>query len=214
MAEKMMILLGCDCDPDRLQYGGARYDVHRAHQEWRGLIEGVALLQQRLKRIADDTGISPKVVFCLRSDSQMKEIYGSESWSIEQHMSMWKLLEAEGHELAWHPHLWRWSSEWNCWVQFLPSMANVTRRLPRQFQPRWAHPSGDRKPHRQRLARRILRLHLMQADADLRTLSYSKSLEIRSIQASLEPQRFQGCPSLSQAGSSRRWRRRLVTPMH
>ena len=117
MAEKMMILLGCDCDPDRLQYGGARYDVHRAHQEWRGLVEGVALLQQRLKRIADDTGISPKVVFCLRSDSQMKEIYGSESWPIEQHMSMWKRLEAEGHELAWHPHLWRWSSEWNCWMQ-------------------------------------------------------------------------------------------------
>jgi hypothetical protein len=47
----------------------------------------------------------------------MKEIYGSASWVIEQFADTWRKLESEGHELAWHPHLWRWRDSLNCWVQ-------------------------------------------------------------------------------------------------
>ncbi|UCD57397.1 MAG: hypothetical protein JSV16_16595 [Candidatus Hydrogenedentota bacterium] len=117
MADALMVILGCDCDPDRPRYGGTRYDVRHSPQKWRGLGEGINSLRECLKRVEDVTDVGPKLVFSLRSDIQIKEIYGAASWSIDQYADTWRGLEEEGHELAWHPHLWRWSNEWGCWFQ-------------------------------------------------------------------------------------------------
>jgi hypothetical protein len=61
--------------------------------------------------------VTPKAVFFLRSDIQMQEIYGSAAWPVVQFQEMWHRLEGQGHEIAWHPHVWRWSDQWGCWFQ-------------------------------------------------------------------------------------------------
>lgn len=117
MGKILNVVVVCDCDPDRPRYGGVRYDSHRSPQKWRGVSEGIGSLQERLKRVEQVTDVQPKMVFGLRSDTQMKEIYGTPSWSIEHYAETWRRLEEQGHELAWHPHLWRWSDERGCWFQ-------------------------------------------------------------------------------------------------
>jgi hypothetical protein len=117
MAKPLLVVLGCDCDPDRPRYGGPRYDEHRSPLKWRGLEEGISLLRGRLEKIEDATGVTVKAVFFLRSDVQMSEICGEASWPALEYAKMWRELEKEGHELAWHPHLWRWSPERKCWFQ-------------------------------------------------------------------------------------------------
>lgn len=117
MAGKLMVVLGCDCDPDRPRYGGTRYDTHRSPLKWRGLNEGLRFLLERLERIKSAVGVTTKMVFFLRSDVQIKEICGGAAWSVLEYADTWRRLEEEGHELAWHPHLWRWNPEWGCWFQ-------------------------------------------------------------------------------------------------
>lgn len=113
----LMLLVGCDCDPDRPRYGGVRYDVHHGQQRWRGISEGITALREVLGKIGKTSGIQPKIIFCIRSDLQMKEWYGSAGWMLEEYRSLWRELEDEGHEIAWHPHLWRWSERSRCWYQ-------------------------------------------------------------------------------------------------
>jgi hypothetical protein len=117
MADSLMLVLGCDCDPDRPRYGGARYDTQRSAQTWHGISEGIDLLMDCLDRVHTATGVNPRVVFCIRSDIQMKEVYGAAAWPLTTYADTWRHIENAGHELAWHPHLWRWSAENECWFQ-------------------------------------------------------------------------------------------------
>jgi hypothetical protein len=117
MAKKLIMILGCDCDPDRPRFGGPRYDDLRSPLTWRGITEGLSLLQNSLQNIENDSGAKVKMTLFLRSDAQVEEIHGSAAWPVAEYAEMWRRLEEQGHELAWHPHLWRWSSEWECWFQ-------------------------------------------------------------------------------------------------
>jgi hypothetical protein len=117
MANPLILLIGCDCDPDRPRYGGSRYDVYRSPQQWKGIEEGIRRLQEELGRLEQRIGLKPKVIFCVRADLQMKEIYGSAGSMVESYLPLWRELAKEGHEVAWHPHLWRWSGTWGCWYQ-------------------------------------------------------------------------------------------------
>lgn len=47
----------------------------------------------------------------------MDRIYGDCAWPFWWFERMWRELEAAGDEIAWHPHLWRWSDEHGCWYQ-------------------------------------------------------------------------------------------------
>jgi hypothetical protein len=113
----LVLLIGCDCDPDRPRYGGIRYDVHHEPQRWRGISEGINVLREVIEKVEKIAGIKLKVIFCVRSDLQMKEWYGSAGWMLEEYRLLWRELEGEGHEIAWHPHLWRWSETSRCWYQ-------------------------------------------------------------------------------------------------
>lgn len=117
MARKLIIVIGVDCDPDRPRFGGPRYDARRSPLRWRGIAEGILLLQERLQKIENSSGARIKLTLFLRSDAQIEEIYGSAAWPVLEYAEMWRSLEKQGHELAWHPHLWRWNSEWECWFQ-------------------------------------------------------------------------------------------------
>ncbi len=117
MESPLALLIGCDCDPDRARYGGTRYDAHLTPQRWRGLKEGIQNLQEMLERVESEQGLKPKIIFCVRADLQMKEIYDSAAWPLEEYLPLWRQLSEWGHEIAWHPHLWRWSSTHACWYQ-------------------------------------------------------------------------------------------------
>ncbi|RJP22113.1 MAG: hypothetical protein C4520_08630 [Candidatus Abyssobacteria bacterium SURF_5] len=117
MANPLMLLIGCDCDPDRPRYGGSRYDVRHSAQKWRGISEGIERLIQALDRVERAFDLKPKIVFCVRSDSQMQEMHGTAGWMLTEYGTLWRALEGRGHEIAWHPHLWRWSDKWGCWFQ-------------------------------------------------------------------------------------------------
>jgi hypothetical protein len=86
-------------------------------KRWRGVTEGISLLRKCFQRIERASGIKVKTTFLLRSDEQVENIHGAAAWPALEYSEMWRELEEEGHELGWHPHLWRWSSEWECWFQ-------------------------------------------------------------------------------------------------
>jgi len=110
------VVVGCDCDPDRLQYGGTRYDT-RTPLKWRGVGEGIPRAREIADGIQDDFGNPLKITWCVRSDLQMKEIYGDCAWPYTEFRDLWQSLAERGDEIAWHPHLWRWSDEHHCWYQ-------------------------------------------------------------------------------------------------
>ncbi len=112
----LYVVIGCDCDPDRPQYSGTRYDS-RAPLKWRGVREGIRRAREIADGIKDDFGNPPKITWCVRSDLQMDEIYGDCAWPYAEFADLWESLAERGDEIAWHPHLWRWSDEHGCWYQ-------------------------------------------------------------------------------------------------
>ncbi|MCK4324613.1 MAG: hypothetical protein KAW89_08795, partial [Armatimonadetes bacterium] len=67
--------------------------------------------------IQDDFGNPVNITWCVRSDLQMKEIYGDCAWPYTEFRDLWQSMADRGDEIAWHPHLWRWSDEHGCWYQ-------------------------------------------------------------------------------------------------
>lgn len=117
MRHPLAVLIGCDCDPDRPRYGGSRYDSQKQHHKWNGITDGIGILLEILHRIERAFNVKPKIIFCIRSDQQMKEIYGTAAWMLEEFHPLWQEIRSQGHEIAWHPHLWRWSEKSKCWRQ-------------------------------------------------------------------------------------------------
>ena len=110
------VVIGCDCDPDRPQYGGTRYDT-RAPLRWRGVREGIRRAREIADGVRDDFGNPARITWCVRSDLQMQEIYGDCAWAYSEFSDLWEHLARCGDEIAWHPHLWRWHEQEACWYQ-------------------------------------------------------------------------------------------------
>lgn len=122
------VVVGCDCDPDRPGYGGARHDT-RGELAWRGVEEGVPRLRGIADTVLDDFGNPVRITWCIRSDLQMREIYGDCAWPAAQFASLWRDLESAGDELAWHPHVWRWDHRAGCWYQEIEDDEWITECL-------------------------------------------------------------------------------------
>ncbi len=112
----LYVVIGCDCDPDRPQYGGVRYDS-REPLKWRGVREGVDRARETTEQVEDDYGNHASITWCVRSDLQMQQIYGDCAWPYAEFADLWESLAERGDEIAWHPHLWRWSGQHSCWYQ-------------------------------------------------------------------------------------------------
>lgn len=113
--KQLRVVIGCDCDPDRPEYGGPRYDSLRPFN-WRGVDEGIRALADIRAEIAGQN--SPwKVTWCVRSDLQMRRVYDDCAWPYKRFRSLWNELAAAGDEIAWHPHLWRWDEAAHSWHQ-------------------------------------------------------------------------------------------------
>ena len=116
MSSPPRLVIACDCDPDRPAYGGRPYDS-REPMTWRGVSEGLPRLLDALDAVEAETGQRLNFTWCVRSDLQMSEVHGHAAWAYLEHAELWSRLEERGDELAWHPHLWRWSDSAHCWRQ-------------------------------------------------------------------------------------------------
>ncbi|MCK4324531.1 MAG: hypothetical protein KAW89_08385, partial [Armatimonadetes bacterium] len=58
----LYVVIGCDCDPDRPQYGGTRYDSG-APLKWRGVREGIPRAREIADDIQDDFGNPLKITW-------------------------------------------------------------------------------------------------------------------------------------------------------
>jgi len=110
----LQFLMCIDADPDRPEYGGARYDCPDK-LTWNQL----PALHKRLGKLRvefkERHSTQVKFTWFIRADLQIKQVHGDAGWSARNFAEMWDKVSKEGDELAWHPHAWRWSSSSNCW---------------------------------------------------------------------------------------------------
>lgn len=48
-----------------------------------------------------------RATWFVRADGQIADAYGTPAHLLEQHDALWRSLASAGHEIAWHPHLYR-----------------------------------------------------------------------------------------------------------
>jgi hypothetical protein len=77
--------------------------------------ERTALTWKSIERIPQIGELFASFNLCLtwfvRADNQLKEVYGSAAYLLQQHQALWSQLEAAGDELGWHPHLYEWCAD-------------------------------------------------------------------------------------------------------
>jgi len=100
---KHLLCLTVDTDPDGLS--GKVTD--RRTLEWQGL--------EALKTLPAEMHARPElesipITWFIRADGQLESILGSPSYLLEKFNCFWSEVSRNGHELAWHPHLYRQSN--------------------------------------------------------------------------------------------------------
>ncbi len=117
MEKRLIVIIGCDCDPDRAKYGGENLMSHHGEYEWQGIKKGIPQIKEQLLDVQSGFDSSLKFTWCVRSDLQIEKIYGNAGWCLKEFSSLWRKLEEEGDEIGWHPHLARWNFERKLWFQ-------------------------------------------------------------------------------------------------
>lgn len=113
MNDTLPAILGCDVDPDRYVFGGARLDRHRADLRWQGLAEGIP----RLTSMLDTLPFFVPVTWNIRCDEQIAACHGEPAWLFARFADIWETARRRGDELAWHNHTYRWTDRRGCWFQ-------------------------------------------------------------------------------------------------
>jgi hypothetical protein len=104
------MVFACDCDPDS--------EDSRQGFSFHGIDAGIPQLCRELERISQEKGEAIPFTWNVRADLQMERLFGSTARCCEAFLDLWTGLEQRGHEIAWHPHLWRetatglWTQEW------------------------------------------------------------------------------------------------------
>lgn len=114
MRPTVCVVLCVDADPDRPEYGGARYDCPDK-LTWSWLSELASKIDRLRKNVWQTSGVRLLLTWFLRSDSQIRAIYGDAGWALKEFELVWKGISEAGDELGWHPHYWRWSESSKCW---------------------------------------------------------------------------------------------------
>jgi len=84
---------------------------------WDVTVDLVKKIREVLNNFEDSYGNSPRVVWHLRSDNQIKSIWEEWAYPATEYRSLWRSLKKGGDEIGWHPHLWRFNSTRNSWYQ-------------------------------------------------------------------------------------------------
>ena len=117
MASEIWVLNMCDTEPDREIFGGMPMTQRTGKQTWRGVTDALPRFIDRCDSIRDDCGLPLKMTLFIRSDLQISEFYGRPGWALYAFGELWDTFMKRGHEIAWHPHLWRWSDKRRSWYQ-------------------------------------------------------------------------------------------------
>lgn len=96
-----LLCVTIDTDPDGL----AGQTMNRQTLVWHGL-ENIHELLDRLEGLRSRWGAIP-VTWFVRADGQLRDILGSALYLLEEFGSLWMEVQLAGHELGWHPHLYR-----------------------------------------------------------------------------------------------------------
>lgn len=138
----IIVIIACDCDPDRPRYNGMPYNS-RKRLVWRGITKGISNAKKIANNFEDSYGENPKFTWFVRSDDQIKEIYGDYAWQYKRFSKLWKGLEKNGDEIGWHPHLWKWSKKYKIWYQEVANekwiescLRNGYYAIPKIFKPK------------------------------------------------------------------------------
>ena len=107
--ESLPVALGCDCDPDRRSFGGP--DYRSDDLSWQGNAVGIERFRRAREAFYRRTGHWPRMTWFVRADHQVARIHGDAGHCLRAQVELWRALEAEGDEIAWHPHLWARSDE-------------------------------------------------------------------------------------------------------
>lgn len=98
--KKHLLCLTIDTDPDGL----SGTTTNRQTLEWNGL-EHIRNLPEELAG-SNSPGQIP-ITWFVRADGQLESILGSTGYLLEKYEGFWNEITRFGHELAWHPHLYR-----------------------------------------------------------------------------------------------------------
>lgn len=112
----LQILLCCDTDPDRERFGAP---AHRGTSPlcWRGVKVGIERLLEATSALRDSVGTSPRFMFCLRADEQVRRTHGATAWCFDYFKEQMATWRDRGHEIGWHHHHWRLDEETGQWYQ-------------------------------------------------------------------------------------------------
>lgn len=137
----VVVIVGCDCDPDRPMYGGIQYNSMEK-MVWRGITEGIPNAKEIANDFVDSYDKNPKFTLFVRSDEQINEIYDDYAFEYRGFFNLWHELKRDGDEIGWHPHLWRWTDEYKTWYQEIEDERWIERCLmggykaiPEEFKP-------------------------------------------------------------------------------
>lgn len=137
MVSPSCLLVTCDVDPDRVEFGGNPYTSRKLR--WDGLEIGIRRFVERV----ENAGWSDfRATWFIRADDQVEKTQGDPAWCFNTYETLWKELLAKGHEIGWHLHLWRWrDSRWVHEHDDLAWISDMARRANRAI-PAWARPGG------------------------------------------------------------------------
>jgi hypothetical protein len=109
---KLYVIINCDTDPVYEPYSR----LFSQKSVWEETIENILILKDQLNKFENEQSY-PKVIWHLRSDCQIEEIWGSWCYPCEEYLHLWKDFESQGDEIGWHAHLWRLNERDNSWYQ-------------------------------------------------------------------------------------------------
>lgn len=101
-----LFCLTTDTDPDGL----SGQSTNRRALEWKGLTQA-----QRLPGDLHDLGHSldcpVPLTWFIRVDGQMRDLLGTSLYLLQKFEDFWNQVSEFGHELGWHPHLYRQAAQ-------------------------------------------------------------------------------------------------------
>lgn len=115
--------IGCDCDQDRSKDSNNKPKFHGLEVTIKKIRE---LRRERIKDL--------KITWFIRCDDQIKNIFGTHEYMYRKEITNLKLLEEEGDEIGWHPHMWRKESKSGNWYQEVDDLRFQSECVQRSFE--------------------------------------------------------------------------------
>lgn len=113
----LRIALTIDIDSDHFDQSLISKSSHDPKPTWRGLEEGVPLISDLIDFYKDSSGCACKATWFIRADSQIGYYFGDDAYLFSKYKELWDRFILRGHELAWHPHLYKFQN--HVWEQEL-----------------------------------------------------------------------------------------------